>query len=96
MKWRTSDTSATVRTRTECNKESYTKKKGISLTVLTEEELESLFWRANVPNPVEFVDILCYHHEYVYIKNAQHTSSLCCDPFKVHAKKAKGTRVVTL
>ena len=85
-------------TASECNKESYTKKKGISEVILTAEEVESVCWKANVPTPINTVDFLCYHHEYVYFKNAQYTSSLCVDPFKVHngPKKAKGTKAVNL
>ena len=70
-------------TNTECHMEGYMKKKGISQNVLNTDDCESLFWRAEVPTPTESIDnLLFYHHEYVYIKNAQqqYTGKICCDP----------------
>ena len=86
-------------TKTGCNKESYTKKKGISEVVLNAEDYETLLWHTGVPTPSEKVDnLLCYHHEYMYMRIAPSTSKSCCDPFTKHTKKSKpkGIKNVTL
>ena len=89
-----------IHTNTECHKESYTKKKGICDVKLNEDEYESLFWRASVVAPAEKIDnLLCFHHEYMYLRIAPSASKSCCDPFTKHVKKKKkpnGRTPVTL
>ena len=84
-------------TQLECNKSSYTNKKGMAENVYSKEELECLWWRIGIPPPVEHTsNIMCFHHEYMFMKKEQSTSKNCCDPFKVDDKKVQGRIVISL
>lgn len=70
----------------ECHKQTYCRKVGLSpVAGLEKKSQELLSWRTDIKFGDE--DMICQHHETVYLSRYESLQKFCCDPFHIHKKK---------